>query len=697
MDRTDGLIMGTQYYRAPLPACEDWERDVANIKRIGMNTVKLFPQWRWHERVRERFEWDDMDRLFELCAKHDLAVYVNVILDVAPDWLFRDGHGVRVSHKGVVLRPGASGCRYVGGWEPCFDDPAVRTEGERFLKAIVERYRGHESLLVWDVWNEPRSRWGDCACDESCNRYREWLRQKYGTIEALNDFWGKAWTTFDDIEPPQVMSDYAEMYLWRHWAMHSVADRVTWAGRIVRALDHDHDVIAHAGACSVIQDVMGDTCEDWLNARHLDGYGSSLCVSAIPGGEFVQRTMPGLHCDWLRNISDPFWIAEVYPDAAGWRTWVSPDELRLRLWSLVAHGAKRVVLWQYRAERVGNESNGHGLVDLQGRPTDRSNEMAAVLRTIDDHREVFQRSRVLPAQVAIVYDQKSDLISRIENTRGDTYAVAGTCEYHHDYKASLQGSYALFWENGIRVDVLSVHDISRIHAYKVVYLPVPLVVDAATSGELVSFVENGGTLISEASLGLRAENTWLNTVNPPGKLADVFGATEPHRETIDQVHEVTVPSLSVTVPATRLRTRIEHSSSDAYGFWDNGDCAVSVCRHGQGQAILLGFYAGAAYLDTGDDRLIGLVGRLMDASGIQPPVRLVLPESGIQARLLASGDDRLLFLLNYDKGQRQCNAAVEGAYHYTELTGTASIEPTETGLRVVLPPRQVAVIHCRKQ
>jgi len=45
---------------------------------------------------------------------------------------------------------------------------------------------------------------------------------------------------------------------------------------------------------------------------------------------------------------------------------------------------------------------------------------------------------------------------------------------------------------------------------------------------------------SEGSLGLRAENTWLNTTNPPAPLAEVFGATEAHRVPIDEPHEVAV-------------------------------------------------------------------------------------------------------------------------------------------------------------
>ena len=169
MDRLAGYMIGTHYYRAPLPERGDWERDIANIKKIGMNTVKFFPQWRWHEREKGSFRWDDLDRLFEICAEQRLFVYINVILDAAPDWVFRDGHGIRVTNQGQVMEPVGAGCRYVGGWEPCFDDLRVRADAEGFLKAIVKRYRDHECLAVWDVWNEPRSRWGSAPAKSRAN------------------------------------------------------------------------------------------------------------------------------------------------------------------------------------------------------------------------------------------------------------------------------------------------------------------------------------------------------------------------------------------------------------------------------------------------------------------------------------------------------------------------------------------------
>ena len=71
-------------------------------------------------------------------------------------------------------------------------------------------------------------------------------------------------------------------------------------------------------------------------------------------------------------------------------------------------------------------------------------------------------------------------------------------------------------------------------------------------------------------------------------------------------------------------------------------------------------------------------------------------ERGIQARALVNDEDRLLFLLNYEGEQRQCDVAVGEAHDCTELKNGAGMEKIETGVRVLVPPREVSVIHCRR-
>ncbi|NOZ64864.1 MAG: hypothetical protein GXO71_08120 [Caldiserica bacterium] len=72
---------GVQYYRAPTPLPEEWEMDISRIKEMGFNIIRLRPQWRWQERRKGEFYWDDLDRLFDLAEKHKLYVSFKFMLE----------------------------------------------------------------------------------------------------------------------------------------------------------------------------------------------------------------------------------------------------------------------------------------------------------------------------------------------------------------------------------------------------------------------------------------------------------------------------------------------------------------------------------------------------------------------------------------------------------------------------------------
>ena len=84
------IPFGAQYYRAPTPGPENWERDLTALRSQGFNTVKLWVQWRWNMPKRETYDFSDIDRLMELCGGLGLRVILNIICDVAPAWFYRD-------------------------------------------------------------------------------------------------------------------------------------------------------------------------------------------------------------------------------------------------------------------------------------------------------------------------------------------------------------------------------------------------------------------------------------------------------------------------------------------------------------------------------------------------------------------------------------------------------------------------------
>ena len=107
------LPIGVHYHRAPTPVPSEWKADLANIKRMGFEFIQVRPQWRWHERNEGEFQFDDLDRLFDLALKNDLKVLCKFFLPSAPQWLFDNYDAVRMTPDGKVMQPITLGAVYM--------------------------------------------------------------------------------------------------------------------------------------------------------------------------------------------------------------------------------------------------------------------------------------------------------------------------------------------------------------------------------------------------------------------------------------------------------------------------------------------------------------------------------------------------------------------------------------------------------
>jgi len=72
------------------------------------------------------------------------------------------------------------------------------------MRVTVSRYASRENLYAWDVWNElnPLATIGPyewCGCPYTISRWREWLKQKYSDIDALNSLWQRNFRSFNEV------------------------------------------------------------------------------------------------------------------------------------------------------------------------------------------------------------------------------------------------------------------------------------------------------------------------------------------------------------------------------------------------------------------------------------------------------------------------------------------------------------------
>ncbi len=53
---------------------------------------------------------------------------------------------------------------------------------------MVEHFGDHPAVIGWQIDNELRN--VDCYCNECAHKFREWLKDRYGTLDKLNETWG---------------------------------------------------------------------------------------------------------------------------------------------------------------------------------------------------------------------------------------------------------------------------------------------------------------------------------------------------------------------------------------------------------------------------------------------------------------------------------------------------------------------------
>lgn len=591
----NGFVYGTQYYRAPTPTPDEWEQDLRRMGEAGLDTIQIRIQWRKNEPRENDYEFDDIDRLFELAEKHEKKVIFKFLMENAPDYIYEKYSGHRKGLNGTHLGPGANGAFYIGGWMPCFDNPDVVKRAEAFTKIMVERYRGQTSLLLWNIWNEPRSRpIGECCCPHSLNAYRVWLRKKFGKISELNQTFGKGWESFDTVTPPSMSQDYAELFLWRQWSLDAVAERLRFMYDTIKSLDDSRPIISHVGACSAVQDVASDGSDDFVNSRIVDFYGTSLPTAPHFRG-IVDETQPLLICDWLRGISSYYWVYELYPDWGEWNGRISKEDFLFKVCLSLACGAKGLLYWQYRAERLGCENDLGGLVNIDGSFREISFVSADIKKFILENEAFLCHARVVHDGVGILYSRDSDLINRIENTGRGLFNFDLRCNGNYLYNKSIQGIYALYRELGYTCELIDSRMLTeKLGELKTLYIPEAFILSEDEIRLIREFAEHGGQVIAEEGIGLRHENTWLDYPWPGNGWNNFFGV-----EVTDRTHHDKAASDTIAfgdadgIPAGEFISRIRCRDAKPVAEWASGGAAVTR----KGNRVYIGTSLGEAFFN----------------------------------------------------------------------------------------------------
>jgi beta-galactosidase len=413
----------------------------------------------------------------------------------------------------------------------CPTSPVYRRLAARVTRALARRFRGMPGVVGWQIDNELGPEADQCWCPACGRAFRSWLRERYGTLAALNAAWK---TRFWSLE----YSDWRQVEMRRAHGFPSMELDVrrfqsdAWIDFCAAQAAILH---AECPGVPVTTNMMGPLFR-WIDygkmSAHLDVAADDMY--------FDMSTMAGnaMACDVFRSLKpgEPFWITETGSGALS--TGLGPSAGQLRAWafSALARGSEAHVIFRWRTCLSGQEQDLQGILETSGRPRRR---YAAVKSLFAELESLWPRLGSLPLPKAGVAILNSWDVRWAYQSTG----IGGQVKEHPHVFAL----HELFYHRNVLTDVIPVdRDLSP---YRLVVLPVLCIVPPALAGRLAAFVRSGGVLLASPQLASRdAFNNYVPRCAPDG-LADLFGLRVESREYLDTANE---PDQALWFPENRM-------------------------------------------------------------------------------------------------------------------------------------------------
>jgi beta-galactosidase len=701
--------------RVDQTSVQRWGKDLDQIKEVGFNTVKTWVDWSTAEPKQGEFNFQNLDLLMRLAEQRGLRVIIQAYLDSAPDWVgqkYPDGRFVDRSGA-VIDSQSAPGF--------CIDHDGVRREIVSFLEALSHEANKSPALYGWDVWSEPHViNWADfpyltnaefCYCKYSQMRFREWLKAKYKTLDALNAVWYRKFESWDQVEPPRYSTilSYTDYIDWRTFIDDKLAGDLKTRVDAVRTADKTHPITSHAANPALFTsptDGYGEP-DDWKMAGAADAFGTSLYPKHSESVHMWTPLMVSASVDFSRSagrsLGKGFWIGELQAGqgATGMRIADPVNSLdeQFWIWQVVSHGASEFAVYAWYPMSSGFESNGYGLINLDGSITDRARAAGKTASIVAHHASELLNSQPAPAQVAILFNRLSYMVGGSQ----ESLSKLGNAE-----RDSLLGLYKAFTETHIPIDFIHPQDVvnDRLGQYKIVFLPYPVMLSKDVGEGIARYVQNGGTAVAEARLAWNDERGFASDVIPGFGLEKVFGA----KEKVIRPAEKPEILISSSLPGLAAQTEIpgeafEESLEPLQGSrvlakFKDGSAAIVENLSGKGKAILIGSFVALAYEKEHSESSKQLMLSLAKAAGVSPDVDVSGPgTSQVEIRRMVSDRVQMVFAFNESQNPADATLTLSVPWkprHARDWTNNSDITIQTQGDKVILrkniPPGEEWVV-----
>lgn len=522
------IYLGAAYYPEMWDESEI-DKDIERCKELGINCLRMGEfAWGRMEPKEGEFDFGWLLRVVDKLYENGIYTVMCTPSATPPRWLLNKYPETRMVMHDLIRADVSSRCH------TCKTSKVMREKNKIIVTEIAKAFAGHKGIIGWQIDNEIFPYTEGCYCDNCKTAFREYLKEKYGTIEKLNKTWGMVrWSleyyNFEEIEPPYPRQ-------WRHPSL-----RKAWhdfqCAQIKSYVDEQAEILHAFGCINVGTDMMAQ--------NYLSYYDVNEKLDIVQFNHYnPAKDLPdtAFSYDFLRCVKDrSFWVMETQ---VGWNGSEYADcgyrpvgNCYANTWLPVAKGAEMNLYWLFRTHPNGHELAHGALYSSAGR-------VYRVSEEVKQAAEDFAKCEMFLTETKI----KSKIALHYSSTAMNSFEAAPLIK-GLDYRATLIKHYYSAFRH-YNIDVIDTPH--SLDGYEVVISPFLAYIDEDLKARVIEWVKGGGTWIVGPLSDIMDENVSKYTNSPYSFLEGFAGVY------------------------TKYQKPVENDAFRAQ--WTNDEeCAVSIC------------------------------------------------------------------------------------------------------------------------
>ena len=617
------------------------------LANVNTMTVGIFA-WSALEPTEGNYNFEWLDKIIDDVYNQGGRVILATPSGARPAWLSEKYPEVlRTNDRREKMLHG-------GRHNHCFSSPIYREKTQKMNYKLAERYGNHPALIMWHVSNEYS---GDCHCELCQENFRDWLKNKYKTIENVNKawwgpFWSHTYTDWSQIESPSSIGENAVHGLnldWKRFVTDQTIDFYENEAKPLRELTPNVPITTN---------FMADT-DDLIPFQSLNYEKFSKHVDILSWDCY-----PAWHNDWettkdlatkvgfindlYRSLKQqPFLIMECTPSGVNWHNVNKakrPGMHTLASMQLLAHGSDSVLYFQWRKSRGSSEKFHGAVVDHDNSEENRVfKEVSQVGEILDKIKEI--KGSMKQSKVAIIYDWENDWALK---------DAQGFGKESRRYPQTLQSHYKYFWDKNISVDVVTPQqDLSK---YSLVVAPMMYMMTEETMDRFRDYVKNGGVLVGSYLSGLVNETDLTYLGGWPKTLQEIYGIDVKEIDTLYPKDRNSIKFGNESFEVVDYCTIIEAKEAEVLAkyeedFYKNTP-AITKNNLEKGKAYFIGARTNQEFLSKFYDEIV----KDLDINEVED----FISEGGISIQIRENKDAKYYFVMNFTEEEK--NIEIKGSY-----------------------------------